>query len=104
MAFTQRTVLVAHPDPIVALGLAALLAPESDLRVVAPDDPLRDAQSTLRRFSPDVAIADYEQGIALAGLTVPVLVVTAIDREGEVRAALHRGVRGYLLLGGCAAQ
>jgi DNA-binding NarL/FixJ family response regulator len=104
MAAQQITVLIAHPDPIVALGLAAALAQESDMRVVRPDQPSWDAAATLRRLAPDVAITGYEEGQVLASLPVRVLVVTANDREMDVRSALRRGVRGYLLSGGHAAE
>jgi DNA-binding NarL/FixJ family response regulator len=71
---------------------------------MAPDDPLDNVRETLHRYRPDVVIADYDQGLLLGTLCPRVLVVTAVDSEVEIRAALRAGVRGYLFLEGCAAQ
>jgi DNA-binding NarL/FixJ family response regulator len=84
-------VLVAHPDPLLALGLAAALGTQPGIQVVAAG-------------AADVVLTDYAGGLALAG-TQPgrtaarILVLAAQDREQEVRTALERGVHGYLLAG-----
>ncbi len=90
-------VLVVHDDPIAQAGLSAACSRYPDLEV----------QDSLD-CSAAVVVADYWNGLALATRYVrdratspKVIVIAGIDREWEIRNALERGVRGYLLLG-CA--
>ncbi|SEK25673.1 DNA-binding response regulator, NarL/FixJ family, contains REC and HTH domains [Roseateles sp. YR242] len=103
---TQRIqVSVAYTDPLVAIGLSTVLSQQVDIDVVETDG--RPAQG------PHIVVADYERGLNLvASRTSPrerhapapkVLVITANDREHEVRSALEAGVEGYLELG-CNVQ
>jgi DNA-binding NarL/FixJ family response regulator len=96
-------VRVVHADPIAHAGLAAACRRYSDLEV--QDAPFR---AELDRFSAEVVVADYANGVALASrcarnlaASPKVVVIAGIDREWEIRNALERGVRGYLLVG-CA--
>lgn len=84
-------VLVAHPDPLLALGLAAALAPQPGIALVPSG-------------AADVVLTDYAGGLAWAAAPAGraparILVLAAQDREQEVRTALERGVHGYLLAG-----
>jgi DNA-binding NarL/FixJ family response regulator len=89
-------VRVAHPDPLLALGLAAALGQQAGIELA----PAGMA---------DVVLTDYAGGLALAGTVragarpgrppARILVLAAQDREQEVRTALERGVHGYLLAG-----
>jgi two-component system NarL family response regulator len=92
-------VLVMHDEPLVALGLTTALRQQPDFQVsvhgIDPDPAVTD-----------VVIADYRGGVAWALQArkhahplCRVMVITTIDREREVRAALEAGVHGYLLLG-----
>jgi DNA-binding NarL/FixJ family response regulator len=88
-------VLVLHADPIAQAGLSTAIRQYPDLEV----------QDAVDACSADVVIADYGNGVALAsrcsgdnGACPKVLVVAETDREWEVRTAMERGVRGYLLL------
>lgn len=94
-------VFVDHPDPLVSAGLVATLREQPDLQV---------SQHACDDAAPDVVVADYLRGLAALGHASPpspgrrtglprVLVVTRCDSEWEIRHALERGVRGYLLLG-----
>jgi DNA-binding NarL/FixJ family response regulator len=82
-------VLIRHADQLIAAGAAAALAAQPDLLVV--DEP-PDA---------DVLIADYDGALAwLASSRSPwirVLVLSWRDGEAEIRHALQRGARGYVL-------
>jgi DNA-binding NarL/FixJ family response regulator len=82
-------VLICHADPLIAAGAKAALAGEPGLSVV---DAGADA---------DVLLADYDGALApLAGKPSPragVLVLSWRDGECEIRQALQRGARGYLL-------
>jgi DNA-binding NarL/FixJ family response regulator len=102
----RLNVLVMHAEPLVAVGLAAALrqCPGFAVQVHGVDRASTDAI--------DVIVADYQDGVQLAaspGTRAPaikaarVLVMTAHDREHEVRRALEAGVHGYLLLG-CPIQ
>jgi len=105
-------VRILHDDPIARAGLAAALSRYSDLEI---DDACQTACSApvhclpAKRWS-DVVVADYPNGIAVAAEVArephrsgapKVMIVAAIDREWEIRDALSRGVRGYVLMG-CA--
>lgn len=109
-------VTVAYGDPVVALGLSTVLAQQLDMDVLDPD-----AHPSADTGGPHIVVADYERGLHLAaqrqqgrdgregrdghgrGLPPRVLIVTAHDREHEVRSALEAGVDGYLELG-CQLQ
>lgn len=92
-------VLVMHDEPLVAIGLATALRQQPDFEVSLHGIDADPA-------SADIVIADYDGGVAWALQArkhahplCRVMVVTTIDREREVRAALEAGVHGYLLLG-----
>jgi two-component system NarL family response regulator len=106
----SRSVLVAHEDPIVSMGLAATLGQQPDFRVVTEDSGLEDLDGLIERHSPDVVIADYRRAMVYsldaaarqrARGVAPrkVVIVTTCDREFEIRGALQIGIRGYVLLG-----
>jgi DNA-binding NarL/FixJ family response regulator len=91
------TVLIDHAEPLLATGALHALAglPGIEGRWVDPDTPEPRA---------DVVITDYRTGLrrAAEAANAPprrprVVVVTAHDREHEVRQALQAGVHGYLL-------
>lgn len=86
-------VQIAHADPIVSAGVAALLGAHGDMQISTGDKP-------------DVIILDHRGGLehmrqcagAHHGDNQPrVLIVTQLDREWEVRTAMMAGVHGYLL-------
>lgn len=94
-------VLVMHAEPLIAAGLASALRQCPGLTVHVPAAEERAAAEV------DVIVADYAQGLRLAAIPgarppsrppARVLVITAHDREHEVRLALEAGVHGYLLL------
>jgi DNA-binding NarL/FixJ family response regulator len=102
---------VAHEDPIVAAGLAAVLREQCDFAVTVGPLPSEvvDAASALEFRHPDVVVSDYCSALAhlaaarsagaalFASFSGKVMVVTQHDREWDVRTAVHAGVRGYLL-------
>ncbi|WP_416758632.1 LuxR C-terminal-related transcriptional regulator [Roseateles sp. So40a] len=111
-AYARIQVRVAHSDPVVAAGLATLLEREGDIDVlddsIALPAVVRDAMRAPNRT--DVVIADYTRAMALAAMRPPsdalqprLMVLTAHDREQDVRSALEAGVDGYVELG-CASQ
>lgn len=103
-------VSVAYAEPLIAIGLETLLRQQADIDVVpTPATGPGDGPA-----GPHVVVADYLSGVNLAaeGRRRPrarvlpsarVLVITAQDREHEVRSAMDAGVDGYLQLG-CDVQ
>jgi DNA-binding NarL/FixJ family response regulator len=90
-------VRVLHDDPIAHAGLLAACRRYPDLEV--QEEP---------NYPAEVVVADYSNGVALASRhaldparSLKVMVIAGTDREWEIRHALERGVRGYLLVG-CA--
>lgn len=106
-------VLVMHDDPVACAGLSSTFARYADLELVSPSDEAGAGVAAAAlpiSHRADVVVADYEHGMHLAGQgsrrpagcnAVRVMIVTSNDREWEIRNALERGVRGYLLAG-CA--
>ena len=94
----SSAVHIMHADPVMTVGLHAILAELPELRVTSC---LRqpEGQRVAR-----VLVADYDTGVALARRPMPealrhpaVLIVTQLDKEWEVRIAMDAGVHGYVL-------
>ncbi|MEJ8821212.1 response regulator transcription factor [Variovorax humicola] len=97
----RPTLLVTHPDPLLRAGLVAALRQHPAFATVA-DDGAASAQDRPRI---DVVITDYDSAMQLArsardGLAeARILVLTTIDREGDIRRAIEAGIHGYIVLG-----
>jgi DNA-binding NarL/FixJ family response regulator len=92
MSTTKLTVLVAHGEPLMQLGLESALGRCEDLHL----------QTIAEKGQPlfDVAVSDLDNGIALARRAQGcVLIVTSDESEVGIRSAVEAGVRGYLLSG-----
>lgn len=103
----QVRVVIAHADPIVSAGLAALLGAQSDIQIIAASGDM------ISHASADVIVLDHRNGLehmrraanAHHGEQQPrVLIVTQLEREWEVRTAMMAGVHGYLLQNSDAEQ
>ena len=105
-------VLIVDDHPLFRDGLAGLLATVEDVEVV---DAVGDGETAVRRtveLAPDVVLMDLNlpgtpgleatRRIVSAGAETAVLVLTMVDDDSSVLAALRIGARGYLLKG--AAQ
>jgi DNA-binding NarL/FixJ family response regulator len=105
-------VLIVDDHPLFRDGLAGLLATVEDMEVVAA---VGDGEAAVRRtveLVPDVVLMDLNlpgtpgleatRRIVAAGVRSAVLVLTMVDDDSSVLAALRIGARGYLLKG--AAQ
>jgi DNA-binding NarL/FixJ family response regulator len=102
-------VLVVDDHPLFRDGLAGLLATVDDIEVV---DAVGDGEAAVRRsleLTPDVVLMDLNLP-GLPGLEAirrivartpapAVLVLTMVDDDDTVTAALRVGARGYLLKG-----
>jgi len=99
-------VRIAHADPIIAAGIHALL--ENDGRLhVSRQEPAQGGAGI------DVVIADRAFALQFlddhgrksgsASSRPRLLIVSQLDREQEIRAAVAAGVEGYVLHG-CSAD
>ncbi|WP_425258825.1 DNA-binding response regulator [Rubrivivax sp. RP6-9] len=98
---TRIRILVAHANPLIAVGLATALRRSEDFDVAVDGIDVGPGAAL-----PDVVVADCETGLRRAaahrearGTAAPrVLVMCGQLREHEVRRALEQGVHGYLPL------
>ncbi|WP_433474255.1 response regulator [Spirillospora sp. CA-142024] len=100
-------VLLADDHHVVRGALAALLALEPDLTVVAEVERGDEVQAAARSARPDVAVLDIDMpvmdGLAAAAALhaalpdIAVLILTGHGKPGHLRRALTAGVRGFLL-------
>lgn len=107
----MTTVLVVDDHPLFRDGLAALLATVADMTVVGTVGTGEEAVAAAHSTVPDVVLMDLNlpgmpgleatRRIAADGRSA-VLVLTMVDDDQGVLAALRVGARGYVLKG--AAQ
>ncbi|QEI04779.1 response regulator transcription factor [Pigmentiphaga aceris] len=103
------TVLVAHAEPFVAIGVAAVLREQGGLDVALCKGacPLDATDQQVSGRTADVVVTDYDSGMALLasrrdGANTAngprVMMLTHKAREQDVRIALEAGAHGYVLL------
>lgn len=100
-------VLLAEDQTMIRGAMAALLAMEADLEIVAQAATGDQAVADAVRTSPDVAVMDIEMpgldGLSAAATlrtavpTCRVLIVTTFGRSGYVRRAMDIGAMGFVL-------
>jgi two-component system response regulator DesR len=107
-------VLLAEDQAMMRGALAALLALEDDIEVVAEAGRGRDVVPRALATRPDVALLDIEMpdgdGLTAAAElqaqlpTCRVLILTTFGRPGYLQRALAHGVMGFLVKDAPAAQ
>jgi DNA-binding NarL/FixJ family response regulator len=100
-------VLVANDHPVVREGLAAVIAQEADLLLVAQAENGQRAAALFREHRPDVVVMDLRMpvmdGIEAIGVILTefpearILALTTYEGDADIRRALEAGARGYLL-------
>lgn len=100
-------VLCVDDHPLVRKGIAAILANESDIELIAEASDGRDAVELFRRHQPDVTLMDLRMpeldGIGAVKRIreefpdARVIALTSYDGDQDIYRALEAGVRGYLL-------
>jgi len=98
-------VVIAEDQEMMLGALAALLAMEADIVVVAQARDGKQAVEAVRTHKPDVLITDIEMpcmsGLdaarAIKGGSTRVIMVTTFARPGYLRRAMEAGAGGYLL-------
>jgi two-component system, NarL family, response regulator DesR len=97
--------LIADDEDLLRSALAALLALEADLTVVAEASTSTDAVRLAREHRPDIAVLDLEMppadGLRAAAeirtaLPTQIVLVTRHARPAVLRRALAAGVRGFV--------
>ena len=102
-------IMVVDDHPVFRMGLIALLTSIDGLEVVAQADSVASAIAAAERDEVDVVMMDLNLGeesgveatceIVARRPNVGVLVVTMVDDDDTVFAAMRAGARGYLLKG-----
>jgi DNA-binding NarL/FixJ family response regulator len=102
-------VLVVDDHPLFRDGIVALLATVPDIEVVGAAGTGHDALAGVQRWHPDVVLMDLNlpgvpgleatRRIAASSEAPAVLVLTMVDDDDSVLAALRVGARGYVLKG-----
>lgn len=107
MSPDRISVLVAEDQQMVLEAIAALLALEDDMIVLAKVTDGDSALTKVRQLRPAILLTDIEMpgrsGIDVAavigaeGLPTRTIIVTTFGRPGYLTLARRAGVRGYLL-------
>jgi DNA-binding NarL/FixJ family response regulator len=100
-------VLIADDHPVVRTGLAAIIAQEPDLELVAEAENGQRALALFREHQPDVVLMDLRMPLmdgveAIRRITsefpaARILALTTYEGDADIRRALGAGARGYLL-------
>ncbi len=108
---TRQCVLIADDDAEVRASLAAVVATDAGLEVVASAGNAAEAIALADRHQPDVALVDFRmpgggpwaaQEIARVSPATRVLALSAHADKGAVLEMLRAGVVGYLVKGASA--
>ncbi len=104
---TLIRVVVADDEELVREGLAAIVASQADLEVVATVVDGDEAVAAVLRHRPDVVLMDVRmpvvdgleatRRIVAADVSTKVLMLTTVEVDDVVYAALRAGASGFLL-------
>lgn len=107
-------VVLADDHPVVRDGLAAMLGAVDGIEVVGTAADGREAIRAAVTLKPDVLVMDIHmpgldgvaaaREISRAAPAVGILMLTMLDDEESVRAALRAGAAGYVLKGDSREQ
>lgn len=101
------TILAADDHPLLRGGLAALIANEPDLRIVAEASNGEEAFERYLELRPDVVLMDLRMPV-MDGLSAirailaehpeaRIVALTTYDGDEDIHRALEAGAKGYLL-------
>ena len=107
-------VLIVDDHPVFRDGLAGLLATVPEVEVVGTAGTAEEALAAVRQAAPDVVLMDINlpgaSGVEATRQTTQispataVLVISMVDDDDSVFAAMAAGARGYVLKGASAAE
>jgi len=100
-------ILCVDDHPLVRKGIAAILANEADMKLVAEAGSGSEAVDAFRKFRPDVTLMDLRmpgldgieatKEIRTIDPEAKIIALTSYDGDQEIYRALEAGVRGYIL-------
>ena len=100
-------ILCVDDHPLVRKGIAAILANEKDMKLVAEAGSGVEALEAFRKFHPDVTLMDLRmpgvdgieatKEIRKIDPEAKIIALTSYDGDQEIYRALEAGVRGYIL-------
>lgn len=107
-AVTQTLgILCVDDHPLVRKGIAAILANETDMKLVAEAGSGQEAVNAFRQFHPDITLMDLRmpgmdgieatKQIRQIDPEAKIIALTSYDGDQEIYRALEAGVRGYIL-------
>jgi DNA-binding NarL/FixJ family response regulator len=101
------TILCVDDHPLVRKGIAAILANEADMKMVAEAGSGPEAVEAFRRHRPDITLMDLRmpsgdgieatKSIRQIDPEAKIIALTSYDGDQEIYRALEAGVRGYML-------
>ena len=104
---TQIKIMTVDDHPILRQGIAALIADEADMTLVAEATNGREAIQQFRAHRPDVTLMDLQMPemngldamIAIRGEfpDARIIVLTTYTGDAQARRAIQAGARAYLL-------
>jgi DNA-binding NarL/FixJ family response regulator len=107
VAASVITILCVDDHPLVRKGIAAILANEADMRLVAEAGSGPEAVEAFRKFRPAVTLMDLRmpggdgieatKQIRQIDPEAKIIALTSYDGDQEIYRALEAGVRGYML-------
>jgi DNA-binding NarL/FixJ family response regulator len=100
-------ILCVDDHPLVRKGIAAILANEKDMKLIAEAGSGAEAVEAFRKFHPDVTLMDLRmpgvdgieatKEIRKIDPEAKIIALTSYDGDQEIYRALEAGVRGYIL-------
>ena len=103
----RMRIAIVDDDPLVRMGLRAILQSEADWQVVAEAGDGVTAVAEVRRSAPDVVLMDVRmpgvdgleatRQIVASGSAAKVLVLTTFDVDEYVFEAMRSGASGFVL-------
>jgi DNA-binding NarL/FixJ family response regulator len=107
-------VLIVDDHPVFRDGLAGLLATLADVEMAGTAGTAEEALAAVRASAPDIVLMDINlpgssgveatREVLAAAPATAVLVVSMVDDDDSVFAALAAGARGYVLKGASAGE
>ena len=100
-------ILCVDDHPLVRKGIAAILANEKDMKLIAEAGSGAEAVEAFGKFRPDITLMDLRmpgmdgieatKEIRKIDPEAKIIALTSYDGDQEIYRALEAGVRGYIL-------